>query len=181
MREETIAERYALALYEIAAEADKLEQFNEELGRVAGLFESSDELRTLCAHPRFDQATRGRVLGELFERLALSPTVKHFTLLLSDRGRLRALPAILKAYQLFVDRALGRARGLVQSAAPLNDKIRAELKEALSALSGREVLLEEEVDASLIGGLVVALEGRSYDGSVRARLRGIAQTLRAGS
>ena len=71
MREETIAERYALALYEIAAEADKLEQFNEELGRVAGLFESSSELQTLCAHPRFDQATRGRVLGELFERLAL--------------------------------------------------------------------------------------------------------------
>ncbi|MEE2643528.1 MAG: ATP synthase F1 subunit delta [Myxococcota bacterium] len=179
MREQTVAERYALALYEIAAESQSLEQLGEELLRVAGLFESSEELRILCAHPRFDQAARKRVLNELLERLALGPSVKHFTLLLSDRGRLSAIPAIQRAYQGFIDRALGRARGVVTSAAPLNDEIRAELKSALDSLSERDVVLEERVDEALIGGLVVDLGGRVYDGSVRTRLEGIAQTLLA--
>ena len=66
--------------------------------------------------------------------------------------------------------AYGIAEAQVVSASELDEAQQAALKAKLEELSGKQVVLHLNVDASLIGGLRVDLEGRRYDNSIRTRL-----------
>jgi F-type H+-transporting ATPase subunit delta len=79
-----------------------------------------------------------------------------------------------------LNEAKGRVEAKVVLATPLEPKQRDQLVAALRAISGKEVLLREEADPELIGGLVVELEGRVYDGSVRMHLDRMRQRIARG-
>jgi len=179
MREISIAERYAIALLDIAVEKKAVEKFGEELARVVKLFEDSRELRTVVTHPRVDLETRKRVLGELMARTMVNPTCQNFIYLLVDRKRISALKLIMERYAELVDKHLGRVRAEVTSARPLSAPERARLTAALSKTTGKQVVLAERVDPALIGGVITRMGGKVIDGSVRARLAALRARLTA--
>ena len=73
-------------------------------------------------------------------------------------------------YRMRYNEAYGIAEASVTSASELDEAQRAALKAKLEKISGKQVVLHLHVDASLIGGLRVDLEGRRYDNSIRTRL-----------
>lgn len=179
MREISIAQRYAIALLDIAVEKKTVEKFGEELARVVKLFEDSSELRTVVTHPRVDIETRKRVLGELMARTMVNPTCQNFVYLLVDRKRVTSLRVIMERYADLVDQHLGRVRAEVTSARPLSAPERMRLTAALAKSSGKQVVLSERVDPSLIGGVITRMSGKVIDGSVRARLNAMRARLGA--
>ena len=64
------------------------------------------------------------------------------------------------------------------TARPLTDEQRAALTEKLRALTGKSIVLETRTDASLLGGVRVNVEGRTYDNTLRNRIDEIGQALR---
>jgi F-type H+-transporting ATPase subunit delta len=97
--------------------------------------------------------------------------------LLADQGRMDLLPAIEEAFR----HAWNDERGVVEaeatSAVELSGAQKAALAKALGALSAREVDLETRLDPRLIGGVLVKMAGKSYDGSVRGRLKALRSRL----
>lgn len=180
MREDTVAERYARALLEIGVERGTLESLGDELGRVSALFAQSEELRTLMKHPSFTTETRKGVLGELMERVIVSPTCRNFMLLLVDRGRISLVENIERVFGDLVDRHLGRVRATVTSAQPLSEPDRKRLERALSSATKKQVILDTQIDTSVIAGMVTEVDGRVFDGSVRTSLSKMGARLRTG-
>lgn len=181
MRESTIAERYAIALLDIGVDKGNFENLAVELGRVVNLFNQSSDLHQVFTHPRFNHELRKKVLGKLLERLSVCPTIRNFSFLLVDRNRILSLPAILNAYQTLVDRHLGRIRAEVVVARKLNPMDEKRLVKALSTASKQDVLVEQVVDPSILGGLIARVGGRVYDGSLKTRLNSIGSHLRSQS
>ena len=179
MREITIAERYAIALIDIGAEKNSLDALGQELDRVMRLFEQSSELSTIMTHPRVGVSARKKVIGELMSRVTVGPTCQNFVKLLIDRKRATLLNSIVAHYHHLVDVKLGRVRAEVISAAPMADSELTQLKGALSQHTGKEVIIEHQVDERLIGGVITRVDGKVIDGSLRARLAGLESKLRA--
>jgi F-type H+-transporting ATPase subunit delta len=179
MREDTIAECYARALLEIGIERKSLDNLGTELDRVNQLFNQSEDLRVLARHPSFDVETRKKVLGELMERVIVGPTCRNFVFLLVDRGRISMINHITRVFGELVDAHLGRVRAKVTVAQPLSDIDKKRLERSLSTTTGKQVILEHSVDASVIAGVVTEVDGRVFDGSVRARLNTLGARLRA--
>lgn len=179
MRQETIAERYAKAFLDIGVERDSLEAFGAELDKVNALFEESEELRLLVRHPSFDAETRKRVLEELMGRVVVSPTCRNFIFLLTDQGRVSLISEITASFKALVDAHLGRVRAQVTVAQPLSDINRTRLERSLSGLTGKEVIVEDRLDPSIIAGVITEVNGRVFDGSARSRLNTIGDRLRA--
>jgi F-type H+-transporting ATPase subunit delta len=179
MRESTIAERYAIALLDIGIEKGIFENLATELTRVADLLNNSSDLHRVFTHPRFNADQRKKVFGKLLERLSVCPTIRNFAFLLVDRNRILSLPAVLESYQSLVDRHLGRVRAEVIVARKLNPMDEKRLIKALKAVSDQEILIEQTVDPSILGGLVARVGGRVYDGSLKTRLASIGSHLRS--
>ena len=93
-----------------------------------------------------------------------------FLQLVALRDRLSEMPGISEWYGRLQDEAAGRVRLKVTSPEQLAGDAADEIVRTFSKLAGKEVLAEQSVDASLLGGAVVELEGRVFDGSIKTKL-----------
>ena len=177
MQTDSVAERYAKALLGIASDQNKIEPFGKDIDVVAAPYASSAELRLVLSHPGIAIVQRKAVLNGLLAKLPINPMVANFFRLLIDRSRFGLLPQIVVAYRRLADERAGRVRGLVHSAVALSSLHLASLTKAMAGVVNREVILEEVVDESLIGGLRVEIEGRVYDGTVKGQLARIREKL----
>lgn len=177
MRQALVAERYARALLDIGIERKNFEQLGRELDRVVALFES-DELRVLFDNPKFGVEARKRVLEELLRRVMVSPICRNFLYLLADRNRIGVLPQIVAAYHDLADAQDGRIRARVIVAQKLGDPDAARLRTVLQKVTGRPVIIEQEEDPALLGGVITRIGDKVYDGSVRAQLETLRDQLK---
>lgn len=175
-----ISKRYARALVLLGRERNKLESFREELGRLVKVFEVEKRLGLLLQSPSLEAAKKEVVLADLAAHLKLSGEVRNFLGLLHSKNRLRHLSLIERDFGRLADEVSGVQRVTVRTAAVLSEDQSNALKEVLAARSGQRIVLEEQCDPSLIGGLQVELDDLVLDGTVRTQLNRIAETITEG-
>jgi F-type H+-transporting ATPase subunit delta len=175
-----LARRYARALLELARESAALTDAGEELSAVAATFDEP-RLRAVVLNPAIAAGARRRVVSGVVDALDVSPQVGNLVRLLADRDRLTLLPKVAQSYDALVDAELGRSRVRIRSAAPLGPAEKAELTELAKRLVGaRDVVVATDVDAELLGGVILDAGGTVWDGSVRTQLARIGKEM-AGS
>jgi F-type H+-transporting ATPase subunit delta len=166
----SVSRRYARALFSIGVDRGSFEQLGQELDAVAALWTSSPELRQALENPVFKASEKRAVLQSLLPRVAPTPDVQTFVLLLLERRRLTAVPHIARAYREMADVHTGRVRAHVTSAQPLVAGELERVRQSLARRTGKQVILEASVDPALIGGLVARVGDLVLDGSVRTQL-----------
>lgn len=164
-----VARRYAKALFDLASEAGLREEVAEELDRLRSLV-TSTELSPIWNNPRLGVDQRRALARLLQEQLGLSELVGRFLQYLAEVRRLRELEAIQRCFQQLLDESLGRTRARLRCAQGLDDATVARIASAFSQLTGKEVLADVQVEPELLGGLIVEVEGKVFDGSVRSQL-----------
>jgi F-type H+-transporting ATPase subunit delta len=167
--------RYARALLELGEESGTTGAVLGELGSFFAAYQESVDLRNVLGNPSIEVEERKVLIRALGARMGLSALVTNFLQLLMDKDRSAALPSIFAAYQELADQKAGQVRAQVTSASALSDAQVARIKETLGRLSGKQVLVETQVDPALIGGVVTRLGGKVYDGSLRTQLEGLRQ------
>lgn len=181
----SIAARYARALHILtekqAAKAGRapipiLEQTLEELHGLAQLLAHGTRLGKFVLDPQISPFDRRRVLEQGLSQRVL-PSVRVFADLLLRKKRIGLLEAIAHEFQVIVERAKGLERATVVSAVRLTDGERDRLHRELERFTGKKIVLESLVDASLVGGAYVRIGDRVIDRSVRSLLGSLAQQL----
>ncbi len=171
-----VARRYAKALFELAAEPGSREQIARELELLRGVVASA-ELAPMWNNPRLTAEQRRALVAALQRELQLSELLGRFLHCLADAKRLRELPSIEQAFEQLFDESLRRTRAVFRSALPLDETTLDRLRARFTALTEKEVLVRTEVDPELLGGIVVEVEGKIFDGSVRTQLARMAARL----
>jgi len=116
-------------------------------------------------------------MAELVARAKPAGIVGKMLTLLADRDRLVLLPDLVASYRerLLDYRKIVRAE--VTTAAPLGGDRAKALESSLARVTGRTVVLDTRVDASIIGGVVARVGSTVYDGSVTRQLEKIKERL----
>lgn len=179
MIEGSLSRRYTKALFQLAREAGREEQVGQELDQFHAAY-SDTELQGVLTHPAFRLENRKNVLFEVTKSQQLSPLTVHFLSLLLERDRLTYLPGIVSCYRRLLNDAKGRVQAKVISASALEPGMVDRLRDVLAGISGKEIVLQQETDSDLIGGVCIELEGKIYDGSVRTQLENMKQRIARG-
>ena len=174
-----VARRYAKALFALAKEAHTLEPTADQLGRLAAVA-ADPTVGPVLRNPLLSPGRRRELAAALARELALPETASRFLGLLAEHQRLGEVWAIADHFQKMLDRELGRVRVTVRTALPLDAQQQADIVARFSQLTGKQVIPSVQVDASLLGGVVVEAEGKVYDGSVRTHLERLATALSGG-
>ena len=170
MRHHLIAERYAKALSSAIDSAEELEEALAALREFAEVYENHGELRQVIENPALTREVRKAILDEVVERSGMPQYACGLIRTLFLRGRISRLADVLELLDRIVNQRLGRVRAEVTTAVPLSESHAERIRKSLSDFAQKEVLLRTEVDDSIIGGVIVRMEGAVYDGSLRARL-----------
>jgi F-type H+-transporting ATPase subunit delta len=176
-----VAKSYAKAIFELARERDQADQLEAELARVAALIGEDGELAAVLSQPWVTPANKRKLAEELGQRLELSKLGRDVLALVAAHGRADHLRAIATAYRGMLDAAHGRVRARVRTAVPLTDGDRTALTAKLSsALEGKQVVLDEVTDRSLLGGFVAEIGSLIVDGSLDGQLARLRHQLARG-
>lgn len=174
MIEGKLSRRYARAIFELAAGRE--EAIGAEVDGFLDSYEDPD-LKKVLGNPAFDQDRRKDIVVEVAGRLGLSDLTTHFLSLLVTRDRLDGLPSIARYYHRLLDDAAGRVNVKVVVSQSLSDEQRKSLADVIGEMTGKTAILTEEVDPAIIGGIVVEVGGKVYDGSVRTQLESLGQSI----
>jgi F-type H+-transporting ATPase subunit delta len=174
----SIARRYAKALFALASERGRIEEWLKGLDALKAAVDSSAELKDVLANPVYEKDQRRAIAGKLAKALALDDEPANLLYLLGDRNRLGCLAAIVDHFRDQADQKLGRVRAKVTSAVALDEATARGLAQKLAEASKAEVIVERQVDPDLLGGVVAQVGRFVYDGSVRAQLEELRRTLK---
>ncbi len=172
------ATRYARALFDtVLAEGLDLLQTQKDLAEFATLVAGNDDLQRVLTNPAIPVARKRGVIEQLIARASLQPTVGKLLLMLAERDRLVILPDVAHVFdaRLMEHQNVVRAR-IVTAVALSPDRVTA-LAAGLTRATGRNVLVDTQVDPAIIGGAVARIGGTVYDGSITRQLERIRDTL----
>ena len=173
----SVARRYAKAIFELGLETNSLDKTTAEVRSVGDAILGSQELALALSNPTVAPSARKAIMGEIVQRLGVSPAVRNAILLVTDHGRASALPKIADALVELTDERAGKVRAEITSAAALTEAQYTRLTASLEKLTGRKISLVRKTDPTLIGGVVTRIGDKVYDGSVRSRLEELRQSL----
>ena len=132
--------------------------------------EDYPDLRTVLQDPAVPPRKRRAILNDVLAVVKFPAPLAGFLRTLFDRKRLGLLSMIQGRFVAIADERLNRVAAHVTTAMQLTAAQEEKIRSGLSAYSGKTVRLETEVDADIIGGIVVRLDGSLIDWSLRARL-----------
>ncbi len=163
MKSVTVARNYAEALFAAG------DQYGPLLDAVALAIQADDRIRTALESPRVSKAAKALILERALEGEAPAEFVR-FLQAVVRRGRQGLLAEIAQAYQVLLDQKLNRVHAGVILANEADARTQQQVVERLTRALGLEVRAYFRSDPRILGGVIVKVGDRIFDGSVRRRL-----------
>ena len=173
-----VAGRYASALFDLAREADEIDAVNTNLDRFDALVAESADLERLVRSPVFTADEQLHAVSAVLDRAGIGGVAARFVKLVTAKRRLFFVREMVRAYRNLVAQHTGQATAEVTVAEEIKDDHVAALRNALKAVSGKEVDIKVKVDPAIIGGLVVKFGSRMVDSSLRTKLNSIKHAMK---
>jgi len=173
-----VAHIWSASIAGLAAAAGREDELLSELQGMVELLDRQPEFESLLASPIVDAAAKRQLLEALLRGKASDLLVDALQVM-RRKGRLDLLRAVAAAYRKDWLARRGKVEVQVTSAVPLDDSLRDELRHAAKERTGRDPILVERVDPSILGGLVVTIGDDRFDDSVARELARLEESLLA--
>lgn len=171
-----VSERYALSLYEVAADEKKEKVYLDELTSVCAVLEREPDFLKMLMTPSIALEDKQHVLKTVLEG-RIETFLLNFLMLITEKRRIGLIRSMREAYkeQYYFENGIVEVRAT--TAQPMSKALKEKLKDKMGAVTGKQVVLETSVDESILGGIVVKVGGEQFDTSLRTRLAEIAAQL----
>ena len=171
-----IAKEYGTALFMVACETEEKKRYADALEGIKKTLESYPEYTELIASPGIPLTERLDVIDRTFSQ-SVPEHVLSYLKLLCEKGRISCLKESIDEYKALLDESERISKVKVTSATPLTDEEKRKLVSKLEQKEKRKVSAEYFVDSALLGGLIVEVDGKIMDGSVRQRLHDVKEVI----
>ncbi|PCI47001.1 MAG: F0F1 ATP synthase subunit delta [Alphaproteobacteria bacterium] len=173
-----LAGRYAIALFELGAEANNLEKIAQDMATLSLLLGTSADLKGLTLNPVFSSEEKGRAMAAVIKAAELDQLVANFIGVVAKNGRLDRLENIISEFERILAHHNGEVSASVVSAHGLTDAQLDSLKDKLKSMVGSEVTVDTDVDENLLGGMVVKIGSRMIDSSLKTKLANLEESMK---
>ncbi len=169
----TSANRYSLALYELAEESNLLSKIETNSVSILNLIGTSVDFNNLIKDPTVSRNELINAINKIFDYLEIENLLKNFTNFLVTKRRFFFIEQILNNFIEICSEKRGELKTEIRSAKKLsNDEIN-NIKDELSKHFTSKIKLDYKYDESLIGGLIVQVGSTMIDTSIKNKLQQI--------
>jgi F-type H+-transporting ATPase subunit delta len=174
----TVEHVWAESLFELAVEADALDEMNEQFTGVTAILSKTPEYCELLSSPTLSKDEKTAAVKKVWGGRVL-PTLENFLCLLAIKGRIRYLDKIADEWKIRFLRAKGIAEAEVVSAVALTDSQKAALVTKLSKKYGKKIIIKEIISPAVIGGLSVRVGDELTDGTIKTKFENLQNSIKA--
>lgn len=172
-----IADRYAQALFEVGEETQTTSELYQELSELVDIFNENKDLYNFLKSPLIGREDKKNVMQNIFKN-QLSNSMNNFLKLVIDKDRISAIENMKESYKSLLNDKNNILEGTAITAVKLSEKeikdleknLSIKLEKNLSIKYNKNVTLNNIVDETILGGVLVKLGNEEIDGTVRTRL-----------
>ena len=169
---------YAKALFDAGLELDKIDEINKDIHFIEDVFNSEDKLIQILSHPHINKNEKKtllqKILGENISEHALS-----FLYILIDKKREKNLFDIIKEFKSLYDNYIGLLRVVAVTAVEMEENSKGKLIDVLHNKFKKEIRLTNEVDRSILGGVLLKLDNKFIDSTILGELKSMESYIKA--
>ncbi len=178
MRQTILARRYAKALFSLAKEQGKVEEYSGTLNAIKGLMQQDATIGDGLTNPLYPLEARQKIMAKIAELAKADQILSRFLTLVVEKKRADILPDIAQELQIMVDKDANISHGLVISAIDLDESLKEKIQQTLEKMIGTKVILDTRVDPSIIGGIIAKVGDLVLDGSIKTQLNGLKESIK---
>ncbi|MBP7735297.1 MAG: ATP synthase F1 subunit delta [Spirochaetes bacterium] len=176
MAAKDIARVYASSLVELAQDKKILPEVEEEIGFLADLVKSDKDFRNFLVSPGITKESKKDFIDKIFKG-KLSDYIVYFLKVLIDNDRQSCIVEINDALVAFIDNLNNRQKVTVITSAELDSSVKSKLATKLKDVMKKDVIMSEQIDASILGGIIIKVGDTVIDGSLAKDLKNIKNNL----
>lgn len=167
--------RYAQAIFALASEQNKLEQWSQDLATIVSVL-GEEEVQNFLQNPKTSRDSKLQFVTNMLSG-RISPEAFNLARLLVQRERQSYIAGINEEFVRLWNQQRGIVEAEVTVAENLSPDEEKAIQQKLSAITGKTVTIRTRVDPGILGGLVARVGDTLIDGSVRTRLQNLKKQL----
>lgn len=154
---------------------DRVLDVRDQLEQVLAIYRGNADLREALSNPAFLPEQRHELAANVFE--GIDPLAVSVLAVMAERDNFGMLSQVVSAYRDASEEKLGVCVVDVTTVVALDDELRSAIAEKLSKDLGKDVVLREHIDASILGGIIMSTHGKRIDASVASQLKHVRNVL----
>lgn len=173
----TAAKRYTKAAFDLAVDSGSIQTLYDDAQAFSAMLNASDELQVMLTSPRIGRDEAQVTLTAIAKKAKFSEIFQNTLALMAAKGRKDMVPGFLAALEGLFAAHAGQVTAEITSAQALTAKQSDALMATLQKMAGQTVTIEEHVDDTILGGLVVRVGSTLIDDSVSGKLNRLRRKL----
>lgn len=170
------AREYGEGLYDLAKEEGLSEGILTQIDQLQEIFREQPDFLKLLSNRALGLQERFGILESTL-KAQVHPYVLNFLKILCQRDSLHEFRGCVQVFADSYRRDHQVAMATVTTAAPLSQDQKARIMARLQEMTGRQVELVEKLDPTVLGGVILEMEGRRWDNTIQSRLKNIRQVI----
>ena len=171
-----LATKYARAIFELAQEENKLDDYDNDLSLIQEEIFTIPEAVTFFKNPLVPHQAKKDLLTKAFKG-EVSDNVMNFLLLLTDKSRIGIFNEIYEIFTNLKNDAQGILVADVTTAFPLTKAQESKIGMKLAAVTHKRIQIRRHEDKNILGGVIVRIGDKRIDGSAAGRLQALKSSL----
>lgn len=166
---EFLDRRYALALYQVAEEKGKVQEYLDDLREICDFIDNDENFQEVIRHPQISTVEKKKLFTRIFEG-QIDKDLLSFLIVLIEKGRIAFLREKLNEMENIYLEKHNTINVNVKSVIPLTSEQVENLTNKLQIKYNKKIIIEQEIDKSIIGGLYVKVGNDVIDGTIKSKL-----------
>ena len=173
---DAVANRYAQALFEVGEESGKSDVFNEELKAIVSILIDNKDFYEALKSPLIQKYEKKTLLENVFSN-NVNIEILNFLSILVDKDRISMIDKIYEGFKALLNKKNNIIEAVAITAVSIKEEILKQLEDKLSDMTKKTVILRNEVNKNVIGGVLIRLGNEEIDGTVKGRLEKLKEEL----
>ncbi|XP_068440775.1 ATP synthase subunit O, mitochondrial [Clinocottus analis] len=171
--------RYATALFSAASKENKLDQVEQEMGKLSALIKDPN-VSTIVMNPHVKRSIKQKTFNDALTKAKVSSITVNLINVLSDNGRLPLTGDVIVAFGKMMSAHRGEVLCSVTTAQPLAEVDLADLKVALKGFlqKGETIKLQTKSDPAILGGMIVSIGDKYVDMSTKTKIQKLTKLIK---
>ena len=166
---EYLDRRYALALYEVAEEKGKVQEYLQDLREICDLIDNNSDFYEVIKHPQISTKQKKKTFINIFKG-NIDEELLSFLLILIEKNRILYLKEKLNEMEKIDLEKKNTYKGIVKTTEPLSEEQFNRLLSKLENKYNKKIILKQIIDPNILGGIYVRVNNEVMDGTVKLRL-----------
>ncbi|MDA0968168.1 MAG: F0F1 ATP synthase subunit delta [Proteobacteria bacterium] len=165
-----VSDRYAAALYDLAAEKKLVDPVLEDLSNLKNMLKDNKELSLVIKSPLITSIDKLNIFESLLKKINANELTSTFLKVIQKNKRFSNLASIITQFMNINSQKRGDVLADITSADELNDEQKNNITNQLKSILGDKLSLSFDVDKNIMGGLIVKVGSKMIDTSLANKI-----------